>query len=684
LTLLAFALRVYHLDAMSFWSDEGISVIRARADVPMLLTNLPVEHNPLYFVGLHYWMRLAGEGDFAVRFFSLFFGVLLIPIVYKLGIAICALPRTSDGQTHSLFAIRHPSITLRTSSPFAIGLLAALLAAINPLQIWYAQEARMYSLVVVLCAGAAWCLVSGWQIANSKWQMADGHSPFAIRHSPSFDYAQDKFAIRYWLSFALLSIAALYTHFFAALVVGALGLWVLFVVISHWRLVISHWKSLRPLLAAFIVTTVLLLPWFPRAVASLSFPGWQEAADPLSLPLRYWLAYTVGNTMTEEYRWLSLGFLLLFILGCFVLLHRSMARAQLLMTNYSLPLFYVFIPFCVMLLLALRKPGYHERYLIVVTPMLFVIWAAALVGILDAAKWRFSLSEWILDTPFARRHLPLVTRLTFYFLLFSLLCASALSVNNLYFDPRYGKPDFRSAAQYIDRHSREGDGLIFDGPDPNKAFYRYFSRQRVTAFDETDFNTRDPEAAAHFLSAHTPRHERWWVVLYFHPPGPTEDWLARNGYQTSSRWFNGIRILLYATPNEATFAALKPQTPHTLATQIPLRIAEVRLPSRLQAGDVLPLVVHWQVDDALPADYQISLRLVNSDGKTIKQLDRRPLDGRVPTSQWQVGETIADRYGLLTPSDAPAGTYHVDMIMYMLNSGAVVWQARSGAVDIHH
>ena len=40
----------------------------------------------------------------------------------------------------------------------AFGFLAASLAAINPLQIWYAQEARMYSLVVALCAGAAWCL----------------------------------------------------------------------------------------------------------------------------------------------------------------------------------------------------------------------------------------------------------------------------------------------------------------------------------------------------------------------------------------------------------------------------------------------------------------------------------------------------------------------------------------------
>src|SRR5437763_9444550 len=86
--LLAFALRVYHLDAMSFWSDEGISVIRARVEFPQVLGILPVEHTPLYFVALHQWMHAAGEGDFAVRFFSLLFSVLSVPLVYRLGQAL--------------------------------------------------------------------------------------------------------------------------------------------------------------------------------------------------------------------------------------------------------------------------------------------------------------------------------------------------------------------------------------------------------------------------------------------------------------------------------------------------------------------------------------------------------------------------------------------------------------------
>jgi len=71
-----------------------------------------------------------------------------------------------------------------------------------------------------------------------------------------------------------------------------------------------------------------------------------------------------------------------------------------------------------------------------------------------------------------------------------------------------------------------------------------------------------------------PLRDRWWVVLYFHPAGPTEDWLAHYGYQASSHWFNGIRVLLYATPTEAALQTMKPAS---VQTSLPLQIASVRV-----------------------------------------------------------------------------------------------------------
>jgi mannosyltransferase len=609
LMLAAFALRIYHLDAQSFWSDEGISVIRARNDFGALLAALPLEHMPLYFAGLHVWMQLTGEGDFAVRFFSLFFSVLAVPLVYDLG------------------AIVERQRTLRQSAPNqgafpAFGFFAASLAVINPLQIWYAQEARMYSLVVALCAGAAWCLARAYVLhCESK---ADADSPTRAEK-------------RYWLGFALLGAGALYTHFFASLTLVALGLWTAVAA----RKMRSLW---RPLLASTALVGLLFVPWLPRAVAALGFPGWQPAADPLSLPGRYLVAYTLGTTLAEPWTWLALGFLVLLAIGTWLLARRGMLG--------GLALFGVFVPFVIMMLIALKKPGYQERYLIVVTPFLFVIFGAALDRLRGMTGWpnRFKVA------PFAAG--AALVGVTAFF-----------SINNLYFEPSFAKPDYRAAAQYVDSLSRAGDGLIFDGPDPYKAFYRYFSRQRVTAFDATNFDSEDPSDADQFLNQQVPQRDRWWVVLYFHPAGPTEDWLARYGYQTSSHWFNGIRVLLYATPTEAALQTLRPTS---VQTSLPLQIASVRTLPTVHAGDILPVIIRWQPAGPLPEDYQASVRLLDANGNRVRQLDRRPLDGRVPTSQWKPGEVVEDRYGLLVPEVAAEGQYSIEVILYRLDGGDVL------------
>jgi hypothetical protein len=659
----AFALRLYHLDAQSFWSDEGISVIRARHDLPDLLAALPVEHVPLYFVGLHGWMQLAGDGDFAVRYFSLFFSVLAVPVIYQLGVIV--------GRT----AFKTAALT-GSPAGCAVGLGSALLAAINPLQVWYGQEARMYSLLVVLCAGAAWCLLRACVPYLEAADGAGGGRPTYSRlwhgrrpASPGPDArAEELRDVRsppigrfYWLGFALLSSAALYTHFFAALALVAFGVWSVGAALFHARGKVPLRPRLwPPLLGSFALIGLLFGPWLPRAVEALSFPGWQAAAEPLTLPGRYLVAYTLGTTVADEWRWAALGFLILLVLGAAVL-----ARCRSVTAWF--PLCYVFIPFVLLMLLALRKPGYHERYLIVITPLFFVILSVALY-----ALWN---PNGIRRVSFAASPIRLALTITTVLLI---VATSVLSLYNLYFDAGYAKPDFRAAAQYIDRLDRQGDGLIFDGPDPYKAFYRYFSRQKAATFDGSDFDTQDAAEAAAFLKDQAPKRDRWWVVLYFHSSGPTEDWLARNGYQTSSRWFNGIRVLLYATPMDASLETL---TPQSVQTSLPLQIAAVRTLPEVHAGDLLPVVVSWQPTGPLPADYQVSVRLVDSEGKTIQQIDRRPLDGRVPTSQWKAGESVEDRYGLLVALDAPAGHYRVEIILYPLGGGEV-FHALGPAIEV--
>lgn len=624
IVIAAFALRLYHLDSQSFWSDEGISVIRARNDLPALFATLPVEHVPFYFVALHAWMWLAGEGDFAVRYFSLVFSLLAVPLIYQLGVVL----------GRSVFKAGDPEDSSRAR---AVGLLSAALAAINPLQVWYAQEARMYSLLVALCAGAALCLL---RAAMPCLAAAPGAKPERPTRS----------RLPYWLGFVLLSAAALYTHFFAALAVAAFGIWALGAIFVEYRRRASLRSGLwRPVIGSLALIALLFGPWLPRAIAALSFPGWQAAAEPLTLPGRYLVAYALGTTVANEWRWTAIGFLILLVAGSVVLVRRRNMAAWL-------PLCYVFIPFVLLMLLALRKPGYHERYLIVITPLFFVILAVAIYAVRASTRVRQVMLA------------ALVSRILSTTFILLVVAISGLSLYNLYFDATYAKPDFRAAAQYIDLLARQGDGLIFDGPDPNKAFYRYFSRRKVDAFDSTNFDTQDAGDTDAFLKSEAPKRDRWWVVLYFHPSGPTEEWLAHFGYQTTSRWFNGIRVLLYSTPIDASLVSLLPQS---VETALPLQIMGVRTLPQAHAGEILPVVVRWLPSGALSADYQASVRLLDSEGSRIQQVDRRLLEGGAPTSQWQPGASIEDRYGLLLPADTPAGHYRIEIILYRLSGGDV-------------
>jgi hypothetical protein len=121
--LMSALLRTGAMDA-GYWIDEAISVgiaSRDLADIPGALRQ--DGSPPLYYLLLHGWMRVAGSEEVATRALSLAFAVLAVPVAWWAGCAV--------------FDRR-------------AGALAAAAAASCPFLTYYAQEARMYSLVAVL------------------------------------------------------------------------------------------------------------------------------------------------------------------------------------------------------------------------------------------------------------------------------------------------------------------------------------------------------------------------------------------------------------------------------------------------------------------------------------------------------------------------------------------------------
>lgn len=126
------ALRTTAIHAQ-FWIDEGLSV--GIADHPFLdipgvlrLDGSP----PLYYLVLHVWMAVFGDGQATTHALSLAFTLIAVPTGFWAG--------------RSLFGPR-------------AGWMCAALLAVNPFLTYYAQETRMYALVSLLALVVAASLV---------------------------------------------------------------------------------------------------------------------------------------------------------------------------------------------------------------------------------------------------------------------------------------------------------------------------------------------------------------------------------------------------------------------------------------------------------------------------------------------------------------------------------------------
>lgn len=118
---IAVVLRLININ-QSLWLDEAINIIYSQK-LPFwkFVTQYPIGdfHPPLYFTLLWCWTHLFGSLEPTVRLLSVLFGIGTIYINYLL--------------IKSLFNKK-------------AALIAAFLLAINPLHIYYSQEARMYAL----------------------------------------------------------------------------------------------------------------------------------------------------------------------------------------------------------------------------------------------------------------------------------------------------------------------------------------------------------------------------------------------------------------------------------------------------------------------------------------------------------------------------------------------------------
>lgn len=606
LTLLAFALRVYRLDYQSYWIDEAWTVYFAHlspAELWHLLQTTEIMP-PLYHPSTILYIKLFGDSEFALRFYSLIFGVLTVPFTYRLG--------------RDLGGVR-------------LGLIAALLIAVAPFQIWHSQEARMYSLLTAASVMSMWGFVNLWRRGGWRW----------------------------WLVYMVGTLWAISVHYHGAVLIGVQGLFLLLT----WQ---RHWRGYLKWAASLGVIALLYAPWLIFGSNLLqSYRNWIDQPSLGQAFLRSVIAYSLNELVPREQAiWLILPFVALYLLGLFHATRRNWGpwRGRELL---AMLVAYTVAPVIAAWLYGLlRTPVFLERYMILVQVGYLL---TVTVGVLAITELRFTVN----------RHLP--------YILAGLVLALLIGINgwvlvHYYTDPTYARPDWRGVAQTIANFEQPGDAILLTGDGGENAFDFYYhgptpvyANFNLLPPTHPDYKKGHPGPAQvpQIMSNLATQNRRLWFTPYgVEVDSYIESWLAENGYPAWHSWIGRKRLALYGlqaddSRTEPLNAAFDPAGggPTLLAATLPA--------GPTAAGDVLPLTLTWQTNSPLATDVQLSLRLVNPQGDVFAQSDWPPLP---PASAWPPGQPLTDRRALWLRVDVPPGDYLLQLVLYRPDSGQPLGQ----------
>lgn len=575
--LLAAGLRFGGLAAQELRGDEAFGVLfstRTPKDIVSETISAVEPHPPLDYFILRGWMMLAGDSEYSVRFPSAAAGVLAVALAYALG-------RMFFGR--------------------AAGVAGAALIAVNPFQIWHAQEARMYAISTALALASTLAL----------WAAFRGN-----RRAP-------------WVAYVLLTAIHCYLHYYAFFIALAQGIWALVV---GWR----ERRRLAAFLAAAGGVVLLYLPWLVLALpVILAYHGNGDSPTLLAMLIRCLRAFSLGETIR---RTIAAPFLaafgLLFVLGLYAAARKN-GRGTLLLGLW------LCVPIAGVWIASLRRPVFDERYVIAATPPFYLFLGAG-------AAWL------VRKGPYGRVLLGL--------LLAACLSGGAWSLYNYHALPEYSKTvGWREVVAYLNTHASGEDVIVQNYPDPSLTYY-YRGPLPLRVVPGRSGSTQDEvERTLDDLLA---RYQRIWFLPYPSPgwdaTGSVGQWLDSQADRTDDLTLGKIRLRAYLPLQESWGQRI----PVEARLGNAIRLCGYRLMGAAQPGSIVDLTLYWEAIGPADKDYTVFAHIVGPEGTILGQDDHPPLKGASPTSGWKAGQRFIDHYRIPIGADAPAGTARVLVGMY--------------------
>lgn len=317
--LAGWAIRLAGVTSQSLWRDEVDSLRFATRAWPEMLAafSRPGENGPLYYLLLRPWLALAGHSENALRFPSVWMGVLALALIFAWGKSLFG-PKTGVGA----------------------GLLAAFLLALNPYHIWYSQEARMYTLIVALVMLSLWFFRQA--VTRGGWWR--------------------------WGAWYLFTSLGFYSHVLAALALGVELAWL--ALTPAWR---RRWRPAGLALSLLILPYLPLIGWQWKLLTNSHFRTGLSFA-PLDKMLSGLFTVQVEGVLHASFWVLALAGL---VLALAVFLPPS--SGSLGDQNVFLLTSWILLPPLLLFLISLRTPLYLDRYLIWTLPALVLMMAAGAI-----------------------------------------------------------------------------------------------------------------------------------------------------------------------------------------------------------------------------------------------------------------------------------------------------------------
>ncbi|MBE7471071.1 MAG: hypothetical protein DPW09_05265 [Anaerolineae bacterium] len=640
--LAGFALRLYRLGADSLWYDETVSAFLASESATELIAHTARDiHPPGYYLLLHFWTLAAGSSEFALAFFSLVFGLLLIPLTYQLA---------------RLLANRQ------------VAIWAALLVAVSPYHLWYSQEVRMYTLGAVLGVCAGYC-----GLRALSYRSKSG--------SPRL----------FWSGYLVAAVMGLYTlYYFAFLLIVLNGLFLLYTLRST-----LNQTVLRSLVLTNGLVLLAYLPWLPtawRQATEPPVPPWRTLASfsPWPILLESWSVLSLGQSVEPAAIWPILCLTLaLFILGLFYLIQSSnppLFQPSTLPTLQPPILFllaYTFGPLLLIYLLSFFTPLYHVRYLFTYSPAFYIILGAGLAWLnLRTGRWLTLIAASLLVAAcgfssyqyhFNPRYRADDYRGAVDFIQSHWQPGDVILVNAgyvytayLYYNQQpnlqrqrlapYQKPSDMGQPLLLQTGSVDGSPQLGWG-DPRADFYAMSAAETVSA-----------------LEAVSQDFARLWVLRAYDtvtdPNGLIRVWLAEQTIPLEDEIFAGesnIRAQGFLLPG----ANALPQQGQMVQFADGLTLAGWSLPDQeWQSGQTIPVKLWWRAESRPSVDYKISLKLWTPTAELAAQgQDAWPAGTLYRATHWPIGQDVYQAAEITLPSDLAPGQYWLNVELYHPDTG---------------